>query len=43
MTIVYINGSQVAFLNYDVFLSLRVVLNLRKSAHPDEMHLGFTV
>ena len=35
------------FLNYDVFMSLKIVLNLANSADPDEMspyvafHLGF--
>ena len=39
-------GSQVDFLKYDVFLSLKIVLILANSADPDEMqnasafHLG---
>ena len=42
----YFKGSEVAFLNYDIFLSLKVVLILANSADPDEMqhnaafHLG---
>ena len=42
----YLEGSQVGFLNYDIFLSLKVSLILANSAYPDEMqhyaalHLG---
>ena len=42
----YIKWSQVAFLNYDVFVPLKVVLIFANSADPDEMqhhaafHLG---
>ena len=42
----YFKGSGQNFLNYDVFLSLKTVLNLANSADPDEMqhnaafHLG---
>ena len=42
----YFKGAQVKILNYDVFLSLKVVLILANSADPDEMqqyaafHLG---
>ena len=39
--IVYFKGSQVELLNYDVFLSLKLVLILANSADPDEMQ-GFT-
>ena len=44
--IMYFKGSQVEFLNYCVFLSLKVVLILANSVDPDEMqhyaafHLG---
>ena len=37
LPIVYFKGSQVNFLNYDVFLSLKIVFILVKSADPDEM------
>ena len=46
LSIVHFRGSQIAFLNYDVFLILKVVLVLANSADPDEMqhyaafHLG---
>ena len=46
LPIVYFKGLQVEFLNYDAFLSLKVVLILANSADPDEMqhyaafHLG---
>ena len=46
LPIVYFNGSKVKFLNYDVFLSLKVVLILANSADPNEtqhyaaFHLG---
>ena len=33
----YFKGSQVEFLNYDVFLSLKVALILANSANSDEM------
>ena len=35
LSIVYFKGSQVEFSNYDVFLSLKVVLILAKSAYAD--------
>ena len=47
--VLYIKGSQVTFLNYNVFLSLQVVLILANSEDLDEMprfaafHLGLTV
>ena len=37
LPIMYIKGSQVNFLNYDVFQSLKIVLILASSADPDEM------
>ena len=37
LPIVYFKGSQVKFSNYDVFLSLKLVLILANSADPDEM------
>ena len=47
LPIVYFMGSQVGFLYYDVFLSLKLVSILANSADPDEMqhiyaafHLG---
>ena len=46
LPIVYFKGSQEEFLNYDVFMSLKVVLILANSTDPDEMqhyaafHLG---
>ena len=46
LPILYFKGAQVKVLNYDVFLSLKVVLILANSADPDEMqhyaafHLG---
>ena len=46
LPIVYLKGSQVEFLNYDVFLSLKVILTFANSADQDEMqrkaafHLG---
>ena len=46
LSIVYIKGSQVEFLNYDVLLSLHVALNLANSSDLDEIqhdvafHLG---
>ena len=46
LPIVYFKGSQVDFLNYDVFLSLKIILIFANSADPDEMqhcaafHLG---
>ena len=46
LPIVYFKGSQVEISNYDVLLSLKIVLILANSADPDEMqhysafHLG---
>ena len=46
LPIMYIKGQRQSFLNYDVFLSLKVVLILAKCEDPDEMqhnaafHLG---
>ena len=46
LSILHLKRLQVNFLNYDVFLSLKVVLILANSADPDEMqhytafHLG---
>ena len=46
LPIVFFKGLQVEFVNYDVVLSLKVVLILANSADPDEMqhyaafHLG---
>ena len=46
LQIVYFKGSQVEYLNYDVFLSLKIVLILANNADPGEMqhyaafHLG---
>ena len=44
LPIVKFKGSQVDFQNYDVTLSLRVVLILANSADPDEMqHYAFVL
>ena len=46
LPIVYLKGTQVDFLTYDVFLSLKIGLIIANSADPDEMqhyaafHLG---
>ena len=46
LPIMYDRDLRLYFLNYDVFLSLKIVLNLANSAEPDEMqhyaafHLG---
>ena len=46
LPIVYLKELKVEFLNYDVYLSMKVVLNLTNNADPDEMqhyaafHLG---
>ena len=39
LPIVYFKGSQVEFLNHDVFLSLKVVFIMANNADPDEMQL----
>ena len=37
LPIVYFKGHRLSFLNYDVFLSLKIVCILANSADPDEM------
>ena len=43
LTIIYFNGHTLLFNNYDLFLSLRIVVTLTSSVDPDEMphHAAF--